>query len=671
MGSKASKTNKVATNDDGDEDEKSVASASSAAESTHASFTTGGNYAIQTVGVLPFDVCFVRFDHFKSHGRFPSYSDNMLIRNENIENRDSAIAVFISHNWFRGLPEVEGKPDCLIITNKPDNSNNIKYELCVKGISELLQLCAPQTKDSEVYIWLDYSCLEFHNEICHLDRIMECCDCLFTPIFGTSYELTHSGGGASAEVHVKGLTANAYNEYQATFWNGFGPEAYLNRAWCRLEILYGAVIPIGRFQNNHIKQSNKIIASNSSDSVSIQSNKTKKGHKKGKKNDSSSDSPAPHHLASSSSSSHSQHQRHSQQNETLRRIFQGGLRYHISHGRRPHVLYGMREMQKGDPPIILPPLQSVFFDKYSPTTGYVTIPRDVRLIKRLLDDLQPHIVSVGRGYRGDLNSNGEMHGYGEFRYANGDIYEGQWKHDKKCGYGVMKYPHHGLYSGEFRDDMPWGHGLYHHSNGDVFEGEFKKGLYHSSDRGVLSTLTYANGDKYVGQFKEGRLTGKGTFWYNDGKRKGDVYEGEFFEDLRHGKGTYTAADGSVYTGDWIAHRRHGMGLQIYAGGSSYEGEFADGHKNGLGKFCYTSGDVHEGRYKKGQMDGLGRFTYITGSVFEGYFKDDMKEGAGVVRHTNGDYFEGHWQKDRKFGPGVYRHENGTVFFPDANEQETF
>jgi hypothetical protein len=50
---------------------------------------------------------------------------------------------------------------------------------------------------------------------------------------------------------------------------------------------------------------------------------------------------------------------------------------------------------------------------------------------------------------------------------------------------------------------------------------------------------------------------------------------------------------------------------------------------------------------------------------------DMKEGAGVVRHSNGDYFEGHWQKDRKFGPGVYRHENGTVFFPDANEQESF
>ena len=31
---------------------------------------------------------------------------------------------------------------------------------------------------------------------------------------------------------------------------------------------------------------------------------------------------------------------------------------------------------------------------------------------------------------GDLNSNGEMHGYGTFIYANGDIYEGYWVHDK-------------------------------------------------------------------------------------------------------------------------------------------------------------------------------------------------------------------------------------------------
>lgn len=148
-----------------------------------------------------------------------------------------------------------------------------------------------------------------------------------------------------------------------------------------------------------------------------------------------------------------------------------------------------------------------------------------------------------------------MHGYGTFRYGNGDIYEGQWMHDKvrtaalscalslstplsqKVGYGVMKYPHHGLYMGEFRDDQPWGRGVFHLLNGDHYEGEFRKGLYHTLTEGERSTLLFANGDKYVGEFKEGRQTGRGTFWYNEGKRKGDVYEGEFFEDFRQGKVT--------------------------------------------------------------------------------------------------------------------------------------
>jgi len=47
----------------------------------------------------------------------------------------------------------------------------------------------------------------------------------------------------------------------------------------------------------------------------------------------------------------------------------GGLRYHISHGRRPHILFGSHEMTRALPPIIIPPLQSVFFDKYSPSVG--------------------------------------------------------------------------------------------------------------------------------------------------------------------------------------------------------------------------------------------------------------------------------------------------------------
>lgn len=170
---------------------------------SHPSFTTGGNYAMNTFDIIPFDVHFIRFDKFKSLGRFPSNSEDVLTPYKTIDDRDSAFTIFISHNWFRGLPEVEGKEDSLIIMNKPDNSKNVKYELCVKGISETLRLYAPSTKDTQTYLWLDYSCLKFHNELSDLDRIMECCDCLFTPIYATESELGRHGGGASDDVHLK------------------------------------------------------------------------------------------------------------------------------------------------------------------------------------------------------------------------------------------------------------------------------------------------------------------------------------------------------------------------------------------------------------------------------------------------------------------------------------
>jgi hypothetical protein len=45
---------------------------------------------------------------------------------------------------------------------------------------------------------------------------------------------------------------NSYSEYDARLWNGPTNEAYLNRAWCRLEIIYASIIPICRLQNGHV-----------------------------------------------------------------------------------------------------------------------------------------------------------------------------------------------------------------------------------------------------------------------------------------------------------------------------------------------------------------------------------------------------------------------------------
>jgi hypothetical protein len=65
------------------------------------------------------------------------------------------------------------------------------------------------------------------------DKIVQVCDCLFTPIFDkghTEWEFPFEG-------------TSLYDEYLSEAWTGT-PLSYLNRSWCRLEMFYAANIPL-------------------------------------------------------------------------------------------------------------------------------------------------------------------------------------------------------------------------------------------------------------------------------------------------------------------------------------------------------------------------------------------------------------------------------------------
>lgn len=52
-------------------------------------------------------------------------------------------------------------------------------------------------------------------------------------------------------------------------------------------------------------------------------------------------------------------------------------------------------------------------------------------------------------------------GYGEMRYANGDVYEGEWLRDTKCGHGKMSWKSSKQeFTGQWRDNMPNGLGTH-------------------------------------------------------------------------------------------------------------------------------------------------------------------------------------------------------------------
>ena len=73
---------------------------------------------------------------------------------------------------------------------------------------------------------------------------------------------------------------------------------------------------------------------------------------------------------------------------------------------------------------------------------------------------------------------------GKMTLANGDVYDGEWETKK----GKMTYVNGNVYDGEWEDDLPK-KGKMTYANGDVYNGEWEDGL----------EMTYADGVVYDGE----------------------------------------------------------------------------------------------------------------------------------------------------------------------------
>ena len=125
----------------------------------------------------------------------------------------------------------------------------------------------------------------------------------------------------------------------------------------------------------------------------------------------------------------------------------------------------------------------------------------------------------------------KRHGKGKMKYANGEIYEGEWQDDVCCGKGELYRPS-GLYaklysySGEWKDNKLNGEGMFSDSY-TTYKGSFVEGKYNG--RGTLTKKL--NNSTYTGEFKNGFKSGKGTEKCNE-----YTYKGDFVNDKFHGKG---------------------------------------------------------------------------------------------------------------------------------------
>ena len=70
-----------------------------------------------------------------------------------------------------------------------------------------------------------------------------------------------------------------------------------------------------------------------------------------------------------------------------------------------------------------------------------------------------------------------MHGIGEYRYVDGNIYNGSWANNKRNGIGILTFPYGSLFQCNFKDDKMDGLQIIHYkATGDTVDAEYQDDL---------------------------------------------------------------------------------------------------------------------------------------------------------------------------------------------------
>ncbi len=249
------------------------------------------------------------------------------------------------------------------------------------------------------------------------------------------------------------------------------------------------------------------------------------------------------------------------------------------------------------------------------------------------------LVTKGRYDRGRLDPK-EV----EFVWSNGSRYRGEIDPRTKNmhGKGVLEYADGGVYEGEFKRDQPDGAGVLKYADGEVRRGTFVAGQLNG-----MGSILYANQTRYEGEFRAGEPNGHGRMEFSDGQ----LYEGTFVSGKYQGKGKLRYSTGSQYEGDFLAGDASGSGKILFTDGRHYEGQFLSGKLHGIGKLTHTTGETYEGEWKSGELTGKCRIV-IQQSVYDGNCIDSKASGAGRLEDKSKELeYQGEFAQDQFHGKG--------------------
>jgi hypothetical protein len=481
---------------------------------------------------------FIPFDLFKAVRSFPRFPDssNICVNLDDIDVENSLL-IFISHCWLRGWSGADGYDG----RPHPDNATGGKYELCVDGIGQLMNIYAPGFESC--FIWCDFGCIDQNadpaGELKQLDKIVRVCDCLLTVI----HDADHASWTSPTTV------VSIFDVERSTGWSG-NAFAYLSRGWCRVEMFYGSNIPL---TDDNEKRRQKM-------RVGLLHHRSR-----GRR---------PHFLYSSK-------RKAGRQGLTALPPLQNSYfdEYHPVKGNlsvasdKEKIIQLVEDLE----PYMRKVVVGLVFDDDSDSDAVTRKGK--------------YTYANGNVYVGEFVNNGPL-AYGKLEYASGDVYEGQFIDGNINGHGKLTHSSGSVYEGEWKDDNEHGQGRYTYASGDVYEGQWIDG-----NRNGHGKYTHADGSVYEGDWKDDSKHGQARYAFANG----DVYEGQWIVGKRNGYGKYTYANADIYEGSWKDDKKNGRGQYTHSNKALFDGVWEDDARHGTGRYIYVDGRVTCCEYIKGQL----------------------------------------------------------------------
>eukprot|EP01041_Mallomonas_annulata_P005444 gene5444-10933_t len=653
-------------------------------------------------------ILLMNIEAFTAFGSIPRNPENKHLCTPIAQvDRDSSLIIYISHVWLRGQnPKGNVTED-----SHPDDFHNSKYKLIIDGVEQLFKSFGNDM--DKCYIWLDYSCINQDinpaNELHHLDEIMRNIDCIFTPI------LYHDTNMWSYPPSM----SNWYEEFKCPSWYD-SKSGYINRSWCRLEMLYALFIPTFNNSNRINKFSGilKLFASNYSrphfiytnieniqsespiilpllDISYIESLDPLQGHLS-KESDRIKINELRILLESYIKIAKDGGYTGNIDITARKRSNSGVVNYSPNNSDNCHNNNNNSTRPRATSVNNCPIRSSSCSNNKSSRSNKIKSKLSPRNELTVIDKKENKCINLqitpvryddnNNNNDNSNNNNCELYSY-NIKYndnnnKNSDndtnnLSEIRNAEETTHNTGVifnLNLSNGSTYEGPIENDLAHGYGIQKYQNGDIYEGYWLEGK--KNGKGIKYFIC---GDLYDGEWKDDHIHGTGTYKFKNGDihhsnfkngifhgrrivkyANGNIYEGDFLGDMLHGKGIFQYINGNIYEGDFYNDKISGKGIVTYVNGNIYNGDWIDGIRTGKGKVHYANGDIYEGEYRNDRKHGIGK--YISeDAIYEGNFIDGKISGKGLVTYTNGNIYKGDWLDDMMTGKGIYKYINGDIY----------